>query len=90
MTEEWRAIITKEEEQAKADKLPAWVKCVYCGGRPRYDDLLGELVRHSSALAHQSCARKHGKMFGMNAGTIQEVGNTIKPIEEKGDIPNAS
>ena len=78
---ELRAIISKEEEAAKAEKLPEWVKCTFCGGRPRYDDLLGELVRHSSALAHQSCARKRGLMFGMNAGTIQEIGGTIKAVE---------
>lgn len=86
MTEPWRAIISKEEEQAKAEKLPKWVKCVYCGGRPKYDDLLGELIKNSNALAHQSCARQRGLMFGMNAGTIQEIGGSLKaPEEEKSE-----
>lgn len=81
MSLEHRAIISEREEEEKANRLPAWVKCMFCGGRPRYDDLLGEVVRHSNALAHQSCARKRGLMFGMNAGTIQEVDGKIKPVE---------
>lgn len=77
MNEPWRPIISKAEEEAKANRLPEWVKCMYCGGRPRYNDLLGEIVPNSSALAHQSCARARGKMFGMNVGTLQEIGNKI-------------
>jgi hypothetical protein len=79
---EVRAIISEQEEKAKADRLPSHVKCMYCGGRPRYDDLLGEIVRNSSALAHQSCARKRGQMFGMNVGTIVEIDGKLKPSEE--------
>ena len=73
------AIQSREEERTKAERLPEWVKCAYCGGRPRWGDLLGQLIRHSTALAHQSCAKEHGYMFGINAGTLQEIGGVIKP-----------
>lgn len=72
------AIQSPEEERTKAEKLPEWVKCMYCGGRPKWGDLLGQVVRHSTALAHQSCAKEHGLMFGLNAGTIHEIDNKIK------------
>lgn len=61
--------------------LPKWVKCVFCGGGPKWDDWLGELVRHSNMLAHQSCAKKKGKVFGLNAGTIQEIDGKVKATE---------
>lgn len=77
-----RAIQSESEERAKSEKLPEWVKCMYCGGRPRFDDLLGEVIPNSSALAHQSCMEKRGKLFGLNAGTLQEVGNAIKKPDE--------
>lgn len=76
-----RAIQPIEEERTRAAKLPSWVKCAFCGEGPKWGDLLGELVRHSSALAHQSCAKKRGLMFGMNAGTIQEIDNKVKAVE---------
>lgn len=63
-------------------KLPDWVKCVYCGKPPTETDWLGELIRHSNALAHQSCAKAHGKVFGMNAGTIQEIDGKVKSTED--------
>lgn len=69
-----RSIQSPAEERAKVEKLPDWVKCAYCGEGPKWGDLLGELVRHSTALAHQSCAAKHGKVFGLNAGTLHELG----------------
>lgn len=81
----WReifGIITEEEAAEKAQRLPEWVKCVYCGGRPKANDYLGEIVRHSTALAHQSCMAKRGKIFGLNAGTLQEIGGSVKPPEE--------
>jgi len=62
-------------------KLPEWVKCVYCGGKPTATDWLGELIRHSNALAHQSCAKARGKVFGLNAGTIQEIDGKVKATE---------
>lgn len=67
-----------ERDTENLKKLPSWVKCVWCGQGPKENDWLGELFRHSSALAHQSCAAKRGKVFGMNAGTIQEINNVIK------------
>lgn len=76
---EIHALQSKEEEQAKAKKLPAWVKCMYCGERPRWGDLLGEVIKGSSALAHQSCMKARGKLFGLNAGTIQEIGGNAVP-----------
>jgi hypothetical protein len=51
--------------------LPYWVKCVVCGEKPRKNDWLIELVRHSNALMHQSCAAKEGKVAGLNIGTTQ-------------------
>ncbi len=72
------AIQSPEEERAKAERLPEYVRCAYCGGRPQWGDLLGQLIRHSTALAHQSCAKEHGYMFGVNAGTITEVEGVVK------------
>lgn len=82
MWQELFGIMSKEEAAAKAAKLPEWVKCMYCGGRPTREDYLGEVVPNSTALAHQSCMAKRGKIFGMNTGTLQEVGNAIKAPEE--------
>ena len=75
------AIQSIEEERNKADKLPSWVKCMYCGGRPKWGDLLGEVIPNSSALAHESCMKARGKIFGINAGTLQEIGGSIKAPE---------
>jgi hypothetical protein len=61
-------IQTEEEAKAKANKLPSWVKCMYCGERPKRDDYLGEFIPNSSALAHQSCMAKRGQVFGLNVG----------------------
>lgn len=63
-----RGIQSEEESRNKAEKLPGYVKCMYCGGRPSWGDLLGEVVPNSSALAHESCMAKRGKIFGLNAG----------------------
>lgn len=63
--------------------LPAWVKCMDCGLPPTKEDWLIEIVPHSSALRHQSCAAKRGQMAGMNVGTIQEIGGKIQAL--KGD-----
>lgn len=62
-------------------RLPDWVKCMYCDGKPTKQDWLGEIIRYSNVLAHQSCAKQHGKVFGMNAGTIQEIDGKVKPTE---------
>lgn len=67
--------------KANAPDLPAWVKCMYCGGRPVWGDLLGEVIPHSSALAHQSCMKARGKLFGLNAGTMAELGDVTKSPE---------
>lgn len=76
---EIHAIQSKEEERAKAEKLPSWVKCMYCGCRPSWGNLLGEVVRHSSALACQKCMKERGKIFGLNVGQTQLDG---KPTSE--------
>lgn len=52
-------------------KLPYWVKCAACGGKPLETDWLIELIPNSSALIHQSCAAKKGQLAGLNVGTIQ-------------------
>lgn len=70
-----------EEATENLKKLPEWVKCVYCGKPPTDTDWLGELYRYSNCLAHQSCARQRGKIFGMNAGTIQEIDGKVKSVE---------
>ncbi len=75
------AIQSPEEERTKAEKLPEWVKCMYCGCRPSYGNLLGEVVPQSSALACESCMKERGKIFGLNAGTIQDLGAKIGPPE---------
>lgn len=72
----------REQDVENLKKLPEWVKCCYCGGKPTETDWLGELMRHTNMLAHQSCAKARGKVFGLNAGTIQEVGATIKSTED--------
>lgn len=74
-------IQSPEEARAKVEKLPSYVKCMYCGERPRLDDWLGEVIPDSTALAHQSCMKERGKVFGLNAGTLQEIGGAIKPPE---------
>lgn len=58
-----RGIQSDEEARTKAEKLPEWVKCMYCGGRPKWGDLLGEVIPNSSALAHESCFAQRGKIF---------------------------
>lgn len=68
MNQELDAIQSKEEADAKARKLPSWVKCMVCGERPRRDDFLLEVVPNSSALIHQSCAAGQGKVAGLNIG----------------------
>lgn len=68
------AIQSPEEERAKAEKLPEWVKCMYCGKRPSWSDLLCEVVPNSSALAHQSCLAARGKITGLNSGLTTEIG----------------
>lgn len=71
--EQIRGIQSDEEARAKAEKLPEWVKCMYCGGRPEWGNLLGEVVPHSSALAHEKCMADRGKIFGLNAGMIPDL-----------------
>lgn len=70
-------------EKATADikRLPAWVKCMFCGKPPTDTDWLGELVPDSNALAHQSCAKARGQVFGLNAGTIQEINGKIGAVQ---------
>lgn len=68
-----RGIQSDEEARNKAEKLPSWVKCMYCGGRPKWGDLLGEVIPNSSALAHESCMAARGKIFGLNAGNIPDL-----------------
>ncbi len=79
---EIRRVQSDAEAKTKAEKLPEWVKCMYCGGRPKWGDLLGEVIPNSSALAHESCMASRGKVFGLNAGTLQEIGGSIKSPEE--------
>lgn len=81
MSQEVDAILSDDQAKENASKLPEWVKCVYCGERPKKDDWLGEIVPNSTALAHQSCMKARGKVFGLNAGTLQEIGGSIKPVE---------
>jgi hypothetical protein len=71
---EIRAIQSDEEAERKAGQLEAWVKCMYCGGRPKWGDLLGEVIPKSSALAHESCMKARGQVFGINAGTLPALG----------------
>lgn len=80
--QELKGIQSDEEARTKAEKLPSFVKCMYCGGRPKWGDLLGEMIPNSSALAHESCMAARGKIFGINAGTIQEIDGKIKATEE--------
>lgn len=70
------AIQSKEESRTKAEKLPTWVKCMYCGCRPSWGNLLGEVIQHSSALACQACMKERGKVFGLNAGMNVELNPT--------------
>lgn len=64
---------TPEEVRAKAEKLPEWVKCMKCGGRPKLDDWLVDLMSDqqgmsSNVLIHESCAAADGKFIGLNIG----------------------
>lgn len=67
---EIRGIQSDEEAREKARKLPSWVKCMYCGERPKWGDLLCEVIPNSSALAHESCLAQRGKITGLNSGMI--------------------
>lgn len=72
------AVQSPEEERAKAEKLPSWVKCMYCNCRPSFGNLLGEVIPNSSALACQDCMEQRGKIFGLNAGVLPDI---KKPTE---------
>lgn len=68
-----RAIQSEGEERNKAAKLPKWVKCMRCGGRPTNTDWLFDLMangqgQESNVLIHESCLAKDGKFAGLNAG----------------------
>ena len=56
----------KEDETKIRKKLPEWVKCMHCGKPPSEHDWLIEIVPHSTALAHQSCARDRGFIAGID------------------------
>lgn len=58
----------KEYAAGELKRLPDWVKCMKCGGKPKQNDWLIEVVPHSSALIHQSCAAGQGKIAGLNIG----------------------
>jgi hypothetical protein len=58
----------KEKDVENLKKLPDWVKCVKCGGKPLQHDWLIEIIPHSSALIHQSCALNLGKVAGIDIG----------------------
>lgn len=77
---EIHSIQSPAEERAKAGKLPAYVKCMYCGCRPSWGNLLGQVIPNSTALACQKCMAERGKIFGLNAGIIDE-------LKSKGDQP---
>lgn len=47
-------------------RLPDWVKCMFCGEKPKEHDYLVEVVEHSNALAHQSCLLSRGKISGVD------------------------
>ena len=64
-------------------RLPEWVKCMKCGGKPLEHDWLIEVVPFSNALMHQSCAANDGKIAGMNIGTVKILGGSIKRTEEE-------
>lgn len=72
-----------EKDVENLKRLPDWVKCMDCGGKPTKEDWLIEIVPHSNALRHQSCAAKRGQMAGMNVGTMQEIDGKITSL--KGD-----
>jgi hypothetical protein len=48
------------------NRLPHWVKCTKCGGKPTETDYLIELIPHSTALIHQSCSFKMDKIAGFD------------------------
>lgn len=66
---EIRKLQSEHEEREATKRLPGWVKCASCGERPRWGDLLIEIVPNSSALIHSSCAASQGKIAGINVGT---------------------
>jgi hypothetical protein len=77
-----RGIQSDEEARTKAEKLPEYVKCMYCGGRPKWGDLLGEVIQNSTALAHESCMAARGKIFGLNAGAEMLVEKPSTPLTQ--------
>lgn len=62
-------------------RLPDWVKCMDCGGKPTETDWLIEVIPHSNALLHQSCAARKGKIAGLNIGTVHLIDGVVKAEE---------
>lgn len=58
----------KEYEAGELKRLPDWVKCMKCQGKPLENDWLIEIIPNSNALMHQSCAGKQGQLAGLNIG----------------------
>lgn len=58
----------KEKDVESLNRLPDWVKCMHCGGKPEMNNWLIEVVKNSNALIHQSCAALTGKYSGLNIG----------------------
>jgi len=62
-----------EKDVANLKKIPSWVKCMNCGGKPSEIDWLIDVMAEtqgamSNVLIHQSCARGQGKFAGLNIG----------------------
>lgn len=64
----------KEYGAGELKRLPDWVKCMTCGGKPTEHDWLIDIIaceigQSSNALIHMSCAAGKGKFAGLNIGT---------------------
>lgn len=63
----------KEQDIDNLKRLPEWVKCLQCGGKPTEHDWLIDVIatqqgQMSNVLIHQSCAAGDGKFAGLNLG----------------------
>ncbi len=63
----------KEQDIDDLKRLPDWVKCMKCGGKPRENDWLFDVMsdgpgQTSNVLIHMSCAGTQGKFAGLNLG----------------------
>ena len=62
----------QEKDVDDLKRLPDWVKCLHCQGKPTENDWLIEVIKDSNVLIHQSCSAKAGKLPGLDGFGLQK------------------